>query len=325
MLLHLALLLLLADPAETKRLLQKGLTALEHGNLVEARETLEQASKADPQNGIVWSSLADVYFRLGDSAKATRAATSAEKLASDNPIVWHALALYYAKAGDLNHAASDEQKFAASAKADPQVSFDFVQALLRAEDFNRAADVANSVLARHPENAQLTLALGVARYGQRRFEDAVVNFLKTIRLDPSVEQPYLFLARILDEAGTHLAEITALYESWVAREPQNPRAYMALAKALRAADRRNERAEGLLRRSVALDPNNWEAHYELGVLLADKRQYPEAASELKYSIRLNSEQAMPHYHLARVYDRLGQPEHAKSEREIHQRLAASGH
>ena len=89
---------------------------------------------------------------------------------------------------------------------------------------------------------------------------------------------------------------------------------------LLAGGSQHERAAELLRKSIELDPNNWEAHYELGVLLENRHDYSGAATELARSIELDGKQAMPHYHLARVYDRLGQPEKAKAEREIHQRL-----
>jgi hypothetical protein len=39
---------------------------------------------------------------------------------------------------------------------------------------------------------------------------------------------------------------------------------------------------------------------------------------------LDEKQAMPHYHLARVYDRLGNAEGAKAERELHEKLTG-GH
>ena len=47
-----------------------------------------------------------------------------------------------------------------------------------------------------------------------------------------------------------------------------------------------------------------------------------AASEFNRAIQLDPNQPTPHYHLARVYDRLGQPDRALTEREIHRKLTA---
>lgn len=292
--LFLLLLLLASDP---KVLLQQGLVALQHGQLAEARSTLEEASRLDPQNPYIWTSLAETYLRLGDSTKAEASAAKAGKLGAGNPVVTHALGMFY---------------------------FEDAQMLLRKEEFTHAADILASGLKVEPQNPQLVLALGVARYGQRRFEDAILQFLQVIQIDPTIKQPYLFLGRVLDQAGPHLAEITKNYEAWAAKNPQNAKAQMLLAKARLAADAHDPTAENLLRRSIALNGGDWESHYELGVLLAGKRQYQQAAAELTRSIELDPKQAMTHYHLARVYDRLGQPDRAKAEREIHQQLTGTG-
>jgi Flp pilus assembly protein TadD len=205
-------------------------------------------------------------------------------------------------------------------KSDSHFAFDYCQALLRRQDFTRAADVLSKALESHPDDAQLVLALGVARYGQRRFDDAITAFLKVIRIDPQVEQPYVFLGKMLDQAGEHLGEITAAVEKWSAGNPQNALGLLLLAKARLAGDSKDPSAEDLLRRSIGLDGDNWEAHYELGVLLEGKRNWLGAATELKRSAELDGKQAMPHYHLARVYDRLGQEDKAKAERALHEKL-----
>ncbi len=368
-----------------------GSTALRQGNLSEARQALEEASRLDAKNPYAWTSLAEVYFRLKEPAKAAAAAHTAEKLDGRNPVVCHALAMYYSEAGDYASAARFEATFAQSpkadagaltraaglymnagdaahalplaqqaaaknatpeaedllgrawiatgneaegtrhlakawegAKTDPQIAFDFTQASLKAGDFTRAADAAAAALAAHPNDAQLRLALGVARYGQRRFEDAIVEFLQVIRIDPRIGQPYLFLSRMLDQAGGHLQEIVRDDEAWAARNPQNAKAQLALAMSLLAVNNKDARAEDLLRRSVALDAGDWESHYQLGVVLETKHEYAKAAEELTKSVALDGKQAMTHYHLARVYDRLGERERAAAEREIHQRLTAPG-
>lgn len=289
----LLLLLLASDP---KALLQQGLVALQHNHLSEARSALEEASRLNPKNAYAWSSLAETYLRLNEPQKAESSATQAAKWGAGNPVVAHALGMFY---------------------------FEYAQQLLRSEDFTHAANVLETALKADSQNAQLVLALGVARYGQRRFDDAITQFLRVIEIEPTIEQPYLFLGRVLDQAGAHLPEITQDYRDWAAKNPTNAKAQLLLAKALLAADARDPKAEDLLRRSVALDGNDWESHYELGVLLAGKHEYQAAAAELTRSIELDPKQAMTHYHLARVYDRLGEPDRAQAEREIHKRLTGT--
>ena len=384
----LPLLLLFLTLAESPtQLLQRGLLALQHGELAQARTAFEEVAKEDPHNAFAWASLAETYTRLKEPAAAATAAGKAEKFGGDNPAINHALAMYFVKAGEFRHAAELEQKFAASGradpdveqrvanlfldggdlpaalgaaqkaveqhpspaaenvlgrallaagktseaethlaaawqatKADPRLAFDYAQVLLRQEIFDKSAEVLTTALESRPDDPQLVLALGVARYGQRRFEDAITAFLKVIAIDPQVDQPYVFLGKMLDQAGTHLPEITLAYEKWLAANPRNAMALMLLAKARLASDSKDATAEGLLRKSILLDGKNWEAHYELGVLLEGKRDWAGAAASLKRSAELDGKQAIPHYHLARVYDRLGEGEKAKAERELHEKL-----
>jgi tetratricopeptide (TPR) repeat protein len=328
LLLSLLLLFLVSAPNQAAALLQQGLLALQHGQLSEAQQALEQASRLDPNNAYAWASLAETYLRLKQPQQASAAAQTAEKVGSGNAVVSHALAIFYTESGDpvrafaLAQTAEKQQPSPANQHLLAQTAFEYAQVLLRKQDFTHAADIVNSAMQADPRNAQLTLALGVARYGQRRFEDSVQAFLNVIHIDPAIEQPYLFLGRMLDQAGPHLGEIRALYETWASKNPQNAKAQLLLAKALLASDSHDQRAEGLLRRSIELNPKDWEPHYELGVLLASKHQYPQSAAELTRSIELDPKQSMPHYHLARVYDRLGQPERAKAERQLHERLTA---
>jgi tetratricopeptide (TPR) repeat protein len=162
--------------------------------------------------------------------------------------------------------------------------------------------------------------LGVALYGQRRFDQAIEAFLRVIELDPAIPQPYLFLSGLLDQAGPSIDRIIAADQAWVAREPQNGQAKLTLAKALMAKDRKSERARDLLQQAIASNQTAWEPHYQLGLWFENSRDYPAAAAELKRATELDPKQPLPHYHLARVYDRLGQTDDARRERELHQSL-----
>jgi len=321
----------------------------------QASNAAESAEKTGAKNPLVWHALAMFYSKSGRPRPAAEwEQRFAESAKADRNALGRAASLYL-DAGEPQRAvtlaqqaiavsssaenedllgraliavgqAPEGEKHLASAwgqsKTDPQIDFDFAQALLRHEDFARAAEVIDSGLAAHPQDPQLMLALGVARYGQRRFDEALTAFLKVIRVDPAIEQPYTFIGRMLEQAGPHLTEIAKAYEGWAAREPENAKAQLLLAKVLLVQDHHSERAEPLLRHSIALDKNDWEAHYELGVLLEERRNYPGALAELVRSIELNPKSPMPHYHAARIYDRVGQPERAKTERELHQRLTA---
>ena len=113
------LLLFLAAGDSSTQLLQRGLLALQHGDLAQARNAFEEVTKEEPQNAYAWVSLAETYTRSKEPAAAAAAAAKAEKFGGDNPVISHGLAMYFAKAGQFEHAAELEQRFAASGRADP--------------------------------------------------------------------------------------------------------------------------------------------------------------------------------------------------------------
>ena len=156
-----------------------------------------------------------------------------------------------------------------------------------------------------------------------RFADSIDAFLRVIRIDSSIEQPYVFLARLLDQAGDRLGQITAAYAAWEKAAPGNCLPICLHAKALGAAGGDPAEIEAELRRSIQLNDGYWESHFELGVLLAKNRRWEDAAAELTRGIELNPKHAAAHFQLARVYEKLGKAELAEAERAEHQRLTAA--
>ena len=369
---------------------RRGLLALSANDLSQARQSLESASRLQPDNSMVWAALAQAYLRGKEAALAREAADRASRLAPPDSPVRHALAMFYSETGDFQKAADAERRYASSPGSDPEsaaraadlslrageaalavvwaetalhradtarahhllgqayaavnrpndaerelraavdrdpqleaYAFDLGQVQLRRGDFAGAAATLKKACRSFPGSAQIQLAYGVAAYGQRRFDLAIDAFLRVIRIDPSIEQPYLFLSRLLDQAGDRLPQVVAAYAAW---ERMTPDGYLPVclhAKALSAASGDSPVIEGKLRRSIQLNGQYWESHYELGALLMNQRKWPEAAAELSRAIALNPKHPPAHFQLARVYDKLGKAELAQAERAEHQRLTAA--
>ena len=99
------------------------------------------------------------------------------------------------------------QDTAAREKAE-SLYFEAVQPLLQQQKFAEAIAILSKATERLKNSAQLELALGVAYYGMRRFDDAADAFLRTIAIAPEIDQPYLFLGRFLDQIPGRLPEVT---------------------------------------------------------------------------------------------------------------------
>jgi tetratricopeptide (TPR) repeat protein len=193
--------------------------------------------------------------------------------------------------------------------------------LLRHYDFSGAIQQSEAALKKFPKSAQLTLAAGVAYYGQDQTEQAIDKFLRTIELNPSVEQPYLFLSRIINRAHANLPVITQRFAEFQAKNPKNYMGYVMHAKALDAQFKEPGLAESLLRKSIALNGEYWESHYELAILLEKRGALEEAEKEFRHTTELNPREPSPHYRLCRVLARLGRTKDAQSESAIYRKVA----
>jgi tetratricopeptide (TPR) repeat protein len=304
-----------------------GLLALERGDLAAAQSSLEEAKKAAPRDGRVLLALAQVYLRQNKSAEAATAAQRAAELGPDEPAVLRGLAIYYSETHESLKAARAQAKYAAKVPADKagreraaELYFEAANPLLQAQKFEAAAGVLEEAAAQAPESAQIQLALGVSDYGLRRFTAAADAFLRTIDLDPTVEQPYQFLGRILDQIPNRLKEATERFAAYEAAHPDRALGYLLHAKGLDAQSAKPETALRLLERSIAIDRTDPAAHFELGTVFDRLERYSEAAAAFARAADLAPSDAAVHYRLARDYDRIGKHEAAQAEREKHARL-----
>jgi predicted Zn-dependent protease len=321
-----------------------------------AKEAAARASRLASADSPVNHALAIFYSEIGDLPKAataerlyassksadTEAAARAAELSmragdAASAIPWAKTALGRSDSAPMHHLLSEayaatnqpedaERELSTAIQDAPQVeayAAELGQIQLRRGNFPGAAITLETACQRFPNSAQIHLAYGVAAYGQRRFAAAIDAFLRVIAIDPSVEQSYVFLARILDQSGERLPQIIAAFSAWAKAEPGNYLAACLHAKALSAASVETAAVESELRRSIHLNASYWECHYELGVLLETRRAWKEAADELSRSIELNPKAAASHFQLARAYEKLGQTDLARVEREEHQRLTAA--
>ena len=274
---------------------RNGLVALQRNDLTAAEANLRSAANLQPENARVWVALAQTYRKRDELAKADDAAQKAGTLGANDSAVLGTLSLYY---------------------------FEAVQPLLRSEKFGDVISLLHAAPAAISKTAQMELVRGVAYYGLRRFDEASAAFFAVIALDPSIQQPYVFLGKMLDQIPSRLEEATRLFAAYERNNPSDSEGYLLHAKALDARAVEPESARKLLDRVVAMEPGSADAHFELGGLLERLRRYSEAAAEFERAAVLNPADPATHYRLSRLYQRLNKPEAAIAEREQHRKMVA---
>jgi tetratricopeptide (TPR) repeat protein len=323
----LALLLLFAASSSFDDSFRAGLLALQRGDLASARANLEAAGKLAPRDGRVWVALSQTYWRLHKDADAQDAAGKAAAFGPEDPTVLQGLSIYYSETNQTLKAAQAAAKYSAKVPENGDAReratglyFDAARPLLDQQKFTEAAGILKEGAARLPNSAQLELALGVADYGLRRFDDAADAFLRTIEIAPETEQPYSFLGRILDQIPSRLPQVTERFAEYEAAHPASAAGYLLHAKALDAQSLSPEMALRLLEKSIAMNAGDASAHFEMGTVLDRLQRFADAVAEFQRVAELAPLDAAAHYRLARDYDRIGKHEAAQAEREKHAQL-----
>lgn len=323
----LVLFLLLAAVPGFDESFRTGLLALQRNDLKSAETNLGTAAKLDPRNGRVWVALAQTYWKLNESARANDAAAKAALLAPKDRLVFSSLVIFYAESNQAIKAAEAQAMYAALAPGDAAARekaealyFDEVQPLLQKEKFAEAIVILHAARERVKDSAQLELALGVAYYGLRRFDEAAGAFLRTIAMAPEVDRPYLFLGKFLNQIPSRLPEVTQRFIRFESANPDSYVGYLLHAKSLNAQSIEPETARKLLEKAISINGTDASSHFELGTLFDRSQEYAAAAHEFERAAELDATDAATHYRLSRVYDRLGRPDDARREREQHAKL-----
>ncbi|MGH7936449.1 MAG: tetratricopeptide repeat protein, partial [Chthoniobacterales bacterium] len=298
------------------------LEALNRNDLPAAETQLKAAAKVNPRDANVWLALAQTYLKLHKPEAANAAAEKAARLGSSDITTINALAYFYSETGDRKAAAAQFQKALQLKPYEETYYFELGRLYLQEQDFADALTTLKKGTRIFDKSAQLELALGVAYYGLRRFPEAIDAFLRTIQLAPEVEQPYVFLGKMLDQAESKLPAVIADFEAYRKTNPGNYLGPFLLAKALELQNAETALVESLLGESIRLNDKFPASHFELGSVRERAHDFSGAAEEYLRSIALAPNDPIPHYHLARVYDRLGKHAEAADERALHEKLAA---
>ena len=246
-------------------------------------------------------------------------ATQALK-SGENADLRNLLGKAYAQSGERAQA-NDELRAAIRLQPNNEgFRFDLAQFLLRSGDFATATTVLQDALVKWPKSAQIQLALGVSYYCTVRYDDAVRAFLRTMELAPDVEQPYLFLGKMLSHATLHLKEIANACAASERVSPANPYAPLLHAEVLLAqprttgeSDKTDAAATRLLEKSIALKGDSAEAYFVLGSLMDTDGNYSKAVSILEKCVQLKPDDPVARYRLGRLYARLGKRNQADAE------------
>ncbi|HUI06033.1 MAG TPA: tetratricopeptide repeat protein [Verrucomicrobiae bacterium] len=155
--------------------------------------------------------------------------------------------------------------------------------------------------------------LGVALQQAGRFQEAIDQYERVVRLRPGLVEGHYFLGLCLDQVGrTH--EAIEQYEQTLWLKPEQASALNSLGVALAKVGRLQEAVEHF-QQSVYYKPGYAEARTNLGIALSRLGKLPEAMEQYREALRLKPDSAEAHYYLGLGLERLGRTQEAMGEYE----------
>jgi tetratricopeptide (TPR) repeat protein len=298
---------------------------LENGRAAEALPYLENAEKLKPNDYDIQLAVA---VANANTANLERSKQEAQSLLQghDTAEVHHLLADVDEKLGDPLEAVRHYQRAAELSSSEPYL-FDWGTELL----LHHAPEPALDVFARghklFPQSARMLIGMGASSFAVGNYDQAVESVDQASDLAPADSAPYLFLGKMDRITSISSAALAERLRRFAQLHPENAEAnyYYAVALWKRRKGSPDQKlhvqVESLLKNAIRLDPKFAAAFRQLGTLYSDERDFQKAIVEYEQAIQCDPQEPEAHYRLAQAYRQVDQPEKAKTETDIYERLA----
>lgn len=201
--------------------------------------------------------------------------------------------------------------------------------LIRAAHYEEARSRLAPIIADHPQWARAQLMLALTYHEEQRYEMAKPLFAEALRLNPAENSVRPFYGWCL----YYLGEPSAAREQFEAYLKVNAK-YADAHFALGLIDFEEDRLDDAItrmNRTIELAQQagdartEGKAHARLGDIHLRRNNLEDARTELLKAVELRKDAYEAYYKLARVYQRLGDPEKAKWARSMHEQIRESLH
>lgn len=321
-------------------LFEKGVLALQKGDLKTAETDFRAVLKEEPDNAFAYFNLGAIFIATRRIDLALIALNRAVELKPDLVAAHLRLAELYEGQGNLPEAireyeegylyladeGTSEEKMIVKRLENLQniveirERFERGIALLRAGKNSEAEEMFREVLSIQPQNAQAYNFLGIILGIQNRFDEAIQSFKESLRIKPDLSDSRTRLAELYQLRGELKDARGELEKAIFFLEDKEGPEGQSLEERLNAVedqieiktliDRSNQEVEekktdaaiGTLEEIIRLYPKNAVAYFNLGNLLAQRNRFDLAETNFKKAIEMEPNYTEAHQRLGQVYE-----------------------
>ena len=230
--------------------------------------------------------------------------------------------------GNPLEAVREYQRASELAASEPNL-FDWASELLTHRALEPATEVFTKGTRLYPESVRMLIGLGVAWYARGSYDHAAQSLNRASDLAPRDPTPYLFMGKMQSVETMPSNDTLERLARFQRLEPNNALANYSYAAGLWKSkqsgntfdDAGSAQVEALLQKAVQLDPKLGAAHLQLGVLYAQRGDYPRAITAYQKAIEVSPDLEETHYRLSQAYRRTGDQAKAKEQLRLHEQLS----
>jgi tetratricopeptide (TPR) repeat protein len=265
------------DAGMARARLYNGLTEIQQGHVEVGRKEIEEAVKLDPGNARAQLLLGEVSLRSGAPAAAEQAAL---EVLRRNPSNVPAAVL-------------------------------LADSFLARKNWTKGEQIFQAMMKQLPQNPVGYLKMGMSRKLQGKHKDAAGFFAQAVERNPkdlTAINEYVFALA----AAKDTAKAKRVLDETVAKEPENPLLWDMVGR-FQIASGNPAEAEAAFLKSIELAPEFTSPYYQLGVLYATQKKFPEAEQRLAKVIEQNDKNVGAHALLGMVLNAGGKTDAANRE------------
>ncbi len=208
--------------------------------------------------------------------------------------------------------------YAAAAQLDPSEPNLFLLGIefLRHWTFDPAIKEFEAGVKRYPTSTRMQVGLGVAYYGGSYYDKAIPIFASLLQQSPDNALYAELLGRDCTVLTEGIRPECATLVQFAMRHPGNAVIATYAATSILHQPQGQQQLDTvhtLLTQALHADPQMAEAHFAMGLLLQQQRQWQQSIVPLQAAIALKPDYATAHYRLALAYNHAGNRQQAQQE------------
>jgi tetratricopeptide (TPR) repeat protein len=307
--------------ADLRGLIDQAAADLSAGDFTKAIAPLEKAHKLAPADAGISFNLGLAYIKTGNYASAVKMlqpAVAKPDLADQARFL---LGTAYFELNSFQQAGAELEPLRSHPKYAADALYLLEESYRKSGRLQEAEQAFADLVQRFPDSGLVHKLLGTAHDAQGQPREALTEFEKAARSDPSLPEVRfdagLMCLKVHDESAAH-----KWFNEELAVNPCSAPALYYLGEIERTGGQ-SETAAGFYRKAIACAPSYGDAYLGLGIALQSQDKDSEALRALRRAVELRPEKSEAHFQLARALAKAGLKDESRQELQKARELASA--